>query len=104
MRPGSSGSIGNACNSKQCSKDIYNFQDWYWHLFTNCTSAMQRQMIVLAYLGVSAQNFTQLGESADFFTPFYLSCLSGLVRFRDWSDKGIAPNFVKNLGENATET
>jgi hypothetical protein len=46
-------------------------------------------------LGVSVQNFLQLGERADFLRPFVGSGASGLMQFRDGSDKETASNFVE---------
>jgi hypothetical protein len=40
------------------------------------------------------QNFTQLGGCVDFLRPFIWSRVSGLVLFRDGSDKGTASNLV----------
>jgi hypothetical protein len=52
-------------------------------------------MVVLAYLGSHVQNFTQLGGHADVLRNFILSCISGLIRFHDGSNKGTASNFCK---------
>jgi hypothetical protein len=41
-------------------------------------------------LGVSAQNFTQLGRRADFWHPFIWSRVTGLMRFCDGSNRGTA--------------
>jgi hypothetical protein len=46
-------------------------------------------------LGVSQQNFTQLGGRADFLRPFIWSSASGLMRFCHGSDKGAAQSFIK---------
>jgi hypothetical protein len=51
-------------------------------------------MIVLAYLRIRVQNFTQLGDVLICLQPFIWSRVSGLMRFRDRSDKGTASNFV----------
>jgi hypothetical protein len=42
---------------------------------------------------VSVQNFTQLGGRADSLRYFIWSCVSGMMRFRDGSIKGIALDF-----------
>jgi hypothetical protein len=47
-------------------------------------------MRLYCILGVSVQNSTQLGGRSDFLCPFICSCVSGLMRFRDGSDKGTA--------------
>jgi hypothetical protein len=39
-------------------------------------------------MGVRVQNFKQLVGRADFLGPFIWSLVSGLMRFRDESDKG----------------
>jgi hypothetical protein len=45
-------------------------------------------------LEVSVQNITQLVGHADFLHPFIWIHVSGLMQFRDASDKGTASNFV----------
>jgi hypothetical protein len=45
-------------------------------------------------LGISVQNFTQLGKRADFLRPFIWSRVYGLMPFHDGSDKGTASKFV----------
>jgi hypothetical protein len=46
-------------------------------------------------LEVSVQNFTQLGGRADFYVNLFGVLLSGLMRFRDGSNKGTASHFVQ---------
>jgi hypothetical protein len=46
---------------------IHNVQDWCCHLYSSCSSKPHWEMIVLAYLGVSVQNFRQLGGCADIY-------------------------------------
>jgi hypothetical protein len=59
---------------------IHNFRDWCCFMYSICSSAMQRQMIVL---GVSVNIFTQLDGRVG-FTSFYLeSCIrpDGILRW-----------------------
>jgi hypothetical protein len=59
-------------------------------------------MVVLADLGSQYTKFHAAGVGRyDFLRPFPViySRLSGLVRFRDASDKGTASNFVQISGE-----
>jgi hypothetical protein len=46
-------------------------------------------------MGVSVQNFMQLGGHADFIPPFIWSRVSCLMRFPDGSNKGTASNFMQ---------
>jgi hypothetical protein len=52
-------------------------------------------------LGVSVQNFTQLGGCADFLRPFIWSHVCGLAQFRNESDKGTA-SVHQIFGDDAT--
>jgi hypothetical protein len=53
-------------------------------------------------LGVSVQNFKQLGGRADLLCPFIWS--HDLMRFEDVSDKGAASNFEQISEKSGTET
>jgi hypothetical protein len=57
---------------------------------------MQQYMMIVAYLG-TLQNFTRLGGRAGFLRPFVELCLSGLIEFRDGSDRKCASHFVQML-------
>jgi hypothetical protein len=55
---------------------IHNIRDSSCRLYSSCSSMMQGYMVELAYLGVSVQNFMQLGGCVDFFTSLYFeSCI-----------------------------
>jgi hypothetical protein len=41
--------------------DFHNFRDWRCHLYSSCSSMMQWQMIVLAYLGSQCTKFYTAG-------------------------------------------
>jgi hypothetical protein len=41
----------------QIRDGIHNFRDWCSHLYSSCSSAMQRLMIALAYLGSQYTKF-----------------------------------------------
>jgi hypothetical protein len=53
----------------------------------------------VAALGVSVQNFTQLGGRSDFLSPFICSRVFGLMRFCVVSDFECASNFVHLSGK-----
>jgi hypothetical protein len=58
------------------------FGNWYHHLYSSWSSAMQRQMIVLTHIESQRTSFQ---ADSDFLRPFLWSRVSGLIRFRDGS-------------------
>jgi hypothetical protein len=69
-----------SCPEAVCSlcidvrEDIHNLRDRCSHMYSSCSSAMQRWMIVPEYVGSQCTQFHAAG--ADFFTSFYLeSCI-----------------------------
>jgi hypothetical protein len=73
---------------------IHNFRDQRCHLYSSCRSAMQRWMIVLAYL---ANQYKISFSWVDVLNlrPFTWSRVSGLIRFQDLSNKATASHFVQ---------
>jgi hypothetical protein len=63
---------------------IHNFWNWCCHLYNSCNSAMQRYMIVLAYLGIQC-------------TKFHAAGWNGLMHFRDGADSQCASDFLQIL-------
>jgi hypothetical protein len=59
-------------------------------------------MLILAYLGGSVQNFTQLGGRSVFLHPFIWSRVFVLIQFRDGSR--VCIKFGANLGRSVIET
>jgi hypothetical protein len=83
-------SFPSICYAKQniLSKDtIHNFRDCCCHLYISC-SAMQRYMIRLAYPGDLCTKLDAAGRTCWFLRSFIWSHVSGLMRFRDGSDRG----------------
>jgi hypothetical protein len=79
--------------------DIHNFWNWCCHLYSNCSRVMERQMIVLAYLGGQCTKFHTAGWPCWFLRPFIWGCVSGLMWFHDGSESECASNFVQ-ISEN----
>jgi hypothetical protein len=61
-------------------------------------------MIALAYLESQCTYFLAVGWTCWFLRPIICSRVSGLMRFRDESDKGTASDLCKSRKESATET
>jgi hypothetical protein len=56
---------------------INNFRYWRCHLYCSCSSAMQRQIIVLAHLESQCTNFHVAGWTCRFLRPFIWCRVSG---------------------------
>jgi hypothetical protein len=77
---------------------IKNFRDWCRHLYNSCS----RAMILLAYLGSQCTKFHSAGWKRRIFSrPFIWSRVSGLMRFRNGCNKGMA-NVHQILCDDAT--
>jgi hypothetical protein len=66
---------------------IHNFRGWCCHLYNNYIRAMQRQRVVLAYLGSQCTELYIAVWTWWFLRLLLWNRLSGLMRFRDESDK-----------------
>jgi hypothetical protein len=64
---------------------IHNSRDFCFHLYSGCSSEIERQIIVLAYLGGQCKMFTHMGKGADFYA----------ILFRDGSDKWTTSNVLQ---------
>jgi hypothetical protein len=57
-------------------RGIHNFRNWCCHLYSGCSSSMQRWRIVLAYLGSQCTKFHAAGWTCWFFMLSHLeSCI-----------------------------
>jgi hypothetical protein len=78
-------------NIGNIQEGVHNFRYRCCPLYSNCSSVMQRYVIVVAYLGSQCTKF----DSADFLHPFIRSCVFGMMRFCDTFDKVTASDFVQ---------
>jgi hypothetical protein len=83
---------------------IHNFRDWCCHLHSSCSSAMQRQMIVLAYLGRQSTECHTAEWTCWFFTSFYLESCICPGPFPRWIRQRNSIEFCANFGKPVAET
>jgi hypothetical protein len=79
---------------------IHNFRDWCCHLYCSCSSAMQRKMLVLDYLGSQCTKFYAAGWRFWYLRPFNWS-RDAILR---WIRQRNSIKSCANLGEVATES
>jgi hypothetical protein len=60
---------------------VHDFRDWCCHLYSSCSSAMQRYVVVLAYIGSQCTNFNTAGLLCWFFMSFLFG-----VTYPAWYD------------------
>jgi hypothetical protein len=83
---------------------VHNFRDWCCPLYSNCSSAMQWYVIVLAYLGSQCTKFYSAGYTCWFFTPFYSDLCIWHDEISRWIRQRNSIRFCANPRKNATET
>jgi hypothetical protein len=78
--------------------------DWCCHLHGSCSSAMQHQMIVLAYLGRQCTKFHAAEWTCWFFISLYWESYIYLDAISRWIRQRNSVKYCVNLGRSATKT
>jgi hypothetical protein len=78
---------------------IHNFQDWYCHFNSSCSSKMQQYATVLAYFESRCTEFNAAGWMCWFSTSFYMESSLWLKAVSWWILQRICTKFCVNLGK-----